>query len=210
MPAAGGNSGGPSTIYAFDPKAYAKAVMHSCKHSSEGVTGIFIGSVSGKVLKVVDCLPLFHTHALAPMLKVACMLIEQHCRALGNNLEIVGVYYASPSGAVDITPIKAIGEKIASNFSSASMWALDAAKLVEKQFALKGWVHSKDDWKAISADASSLSDEALKHTSRLVSEMKYIEVVDFDDHLAGKSLNWLNTNLFKGDPLAALPITPSE
>merc|ERR1719437_215966 len=129
MPPAGGNGGGggggtgagassvsgmPKT-FAFDPKAYAKAVMHCCKHGSEAVTGIFIGSSSGKVLKLVDAIPLFHTHSLAPMLKIACMLIEQHCRTVGN-LEIVGIYYASPSGSVDITPIKAIGEKIASNF----------------------------------------------------------------------------------------------
>merc|ERR1719401_2368954 len=176
----GSKSGGPSTIYAFDPKAYAKAVMHSCKHSSEGVTGIFIGSVSGKVLKVVDCIPLFHTHALAPMLKVACMLIEQHCRTVGN-LEIVGMYYASPSGSLDITPVKAIADKIASNFAIASIWALDAAKLPERQFALKGTCQSKEEWKGLGSDAVTLSDEALKETARVVSEMKYLEIVDFDD-----------------------------
>jgi len=194
--------------YAFDPKAYAKAVMHGCKHSSEAVTGIFIGCVSGKVLKLVDAIPLFHTHALAPMLKVACMLIEQHCRTVGN-LEIVGMYYASPSGSLDITPVKAIADKIASNFAMASVWALDAAKLPERQFALKGSCHSKDDWKQLSADAAILSDEALKQTARAVSEMKYLEIIDFDDHLADVSLNWLNPNIFKGDPLAGLPIAAS-
>merc|ERR1712110_159436 len=113
MPSASGSAGPPKT-YAFDPKAYAKALMHGCKHSSEAVTGILIGTASGKVLKVVDAIPLFHTHSLAPMLKIACMLIEQYCRTLsGGAYEIVGLYHASATGSFDITPVKAIADKIA-------------------------------------------------------------------------------------------------
>mmetsp|Transcript_16224 Transcript_16224/g.48957 ORF Transcript_16224/g.48957 Transcript_16224/m.48957 type:complete len:209 (-) Transcript_16224:100-726(-) len=208
MPAAG--SGNPPKTYAFHPKAYAKAMMHGCKHSSEAVTGIFVGCVSGKVLKIMDAVPLFHTHSLAPMLKVACTLIEQHCRKEGGGLEIVGLYHASASGSLDMTPVKAIAEKLVSNFSSASVWALDAAKLPERQFALRGSNHSKEEWKTIPTDAVSLGDEALKHTSRVISEMKYLEVIDFDDHLTDVSLSWLNEGLFKGDPLGDLEISCAE
>jgi len=196
-------------IYAFDPKAYAKALMHGCKHASEAVTGIFIGSSNGKVLKVVDAIPLFHTHSLAPMLKVACMLIEQHCKTVGG-LEIVGMYHATISGSLDITPVKAIADKIASNFPAASVWALDTTKLPGKQFALHGMSQVKEEWKPISCDSVNLSEEALKQTTRVIAEMKYLELVDFDDHLTDASLNWLNTNLFKDDPLAEVPIATSE
>mmetsp|Transcript_41291 Transcript_41291/g.131309 ORF Transcript_41291/g.131309 Transcript_41291/m.131309 type:complete len:208 (-) Transcript_41291:127-750(-) len=207
MPAAG--SGNPPKTYAFHPKAYAKALMHGCKHSSEAVIGIFIGCVSGKALKIMDAIPLFHTHSLAPMLKVACMLIEQHCRAQGG-LEVVGLYHASASGSLDMAPVKAIADKLASNFALASVWALDAAKLPEQQLALRGSCHNKEEWKPIGSEAVSLGDEAMQHTARLVSEMRYLEIVDFDDHLTDVSLSWLNENLFKGDPLEDLQMVATE
>merc|ERR1712059_88481 len=114
-------------------------------------------------LKIVDAMPLFHTHSLATMLKVACMLIDEHCKSTGD-LEIVGLYHATRSGSFDITPVKAIADKIASNFPYASVWVVDAAKLPEKQFALRGCSYIKEDWKVISADSISLSAEALKET----------------------------------------------
>ncbi|OLP91182.1 ER membrane protein complex subunit 8/9-like [Symbiodinium microadriaticum] len=77
-----GSGSAPSlTGYSFSPKAYAKAVLHSCKHSAAPVLGLLLGSANGKVLKVADAIPLFHTHALGPMLKIACMLAEEHCKA---------------------------------------------------------------------------------------------------------------------------------
>uniref|UniRef100_A0A7S2QED8 MPN domain-containing protein n=1 Tax=Zooxanthella nutricula TaxID=1333877 RepID=A0A7S2QED8_9DINO len=165
--------------------------------------GILVGTSTGKALKVVDAMPLFHTHALAPMLKIACMLIEEHCREVGD-LEIVGLYHAAASGVPDMSRVKPIADKIAANFPAACVWAVDAAKLGERQFALRGMCHSKEEWKPISADAVSLGDEALQHTSRAISELKHLEIVDFDDHLGDASLSWLNASLFKGDALAEL------
>mmetsp|Transcript_20858 Transcript_20858/g.45958 ORF Transcript_20858/g.45958 Transcript_20858/m.45958 type:complete len:206 (+) Transcript_20858:75-692(+) len=190
--------------YAFDPQAYAKVIMHGCKHSSEAVVGVLIGVLSGKALRVVDAVPLFHTHSLGPMLKIAFMLIEQHCRSSGNGLEIIGIYHGSVSGSTELSPVKGIADKVASNFGSATCWALDLAKMSQRQFALHGMYHSKDEWKQISSEAVSVSDEALKQTGRAISEMKYLEIVDFDDHLTDAALNWLNTDLFKGDPIADL------
>merc|ERR1712098_274951 len=134
------------------------AIMHGCKYSSDQVTGVLIGNIGQKEVQIVDTFPLFHTHALAPMLKVAFMLIEKHCRTIGD-VEIVGFYFASPSGSLDISPVKAIADKIASNVSSASLWALDLGKLPEKKLAMVGHAHSKDDWKAISGDAVTVGDE---------------------------------------------------
>ncbi|CAJ1396656.1 unnamed protein product [Effrenium voratum] len=191
--------------YAFDPKAYAKAVLHGCKHSSSSVVGLLLGNGDGKVLKVLDVVPLFHTHALAPMLKIACMLAEEHCKAVGG-MEIVGLYHATGSGSTEMTPVKAIAEKVAANFAAASVWTLDASKLAEKQFALKGMGRVKDEWKAIGSDAVNLSSEALAETSRLIGEMRFLEVVDFDDHLADGRKSWLNESLFKGEKIEKLQI----
>ncbi|CAE7784760.1 EMB2731 [Symbiodinium sp. CCMP2592] len=63
--AGGGGSAHSLTGYSFSPKAYAKAVLHSCKHSAAPVLGLLLGTANGKVLKVADAIPLFHTHALA-------------------------------------------------------------------------------------------------------------------------------------------------
>lgn len=202
---------GDGKKYAFDPKAYAKALMHACKHSSEAVTGFLIGSTSssGKALKIVDAIPLFHTHSLAPMLKVASMLIEQHCKTVGG-LEIVGMYHASTLGSLDIAPVKAIADKIASNFPGACVWAFDPSKLADRQFALSGMVNVKEEWKPIAADCVSLSEEAVKRTSVLISELKYLEIVDFDDHLTDGSLSWMNEKLFKGDALADMALVGGD
>lgn len=190
----------PSAGYAFHPQAYAKAVLHVSKHSSSSVLGLFLGHADGKVIKVMETIPLFHTHTLAPMLKIACMLAEEHCKLTGG-MEIVGIYHATPSGSTEMTPVKAIADKIAANFASASVWSLDAAKLPEKQFAFKGMGRVKDEWKAIGGDLVSLNSEVFSETFRLISEMKFLDVVDFDDHLADGSKSWLNETLFAGDPL---------
>jgi len=191
----------PPKTYAFHPSAYAKAVMHSCKHSSEAVLGVFVGSHSGKVLKITDAFPLFHTHFLEPMLKVSCMLIEEHCRS-NPGLEIVGIYYAATTRSFDMKPVKAIADKIAKNFQHATVWTIDAAKLSELQFAMRGMCYAREEWKQVPGDAVSLGEDTLKQTSRVISEMKYLDIVDFDDHLTDASLSWLNHDLFKGDPLA--------
>mmetsp|Transcript_26503 Transcript_26503/g.69129 ORF Transcript_26503/g.69129 Transcript_26503/m.69129 type:complete len:211 (+) Transcript_26503:45-677(+) len=210
MPPVGNSNGAGSTIaaYAFHPHAYAKALMHSSKHSSEAVIGIFVGRVSGSTMKVVDAIPLFHTHALGPMLKVACLLIEQYCRSVGD-LEIVGLYHASASGLLDVAPVKAIADKIASNFAMATVWAVDAAKMSNRNCALSGSCLKDSEWKPVGADSVKLTEEAMKHTVRIIEEMKYLTIADFDDHLADASQNWLNTDLFKGDPLAAMTL-PDE
>eukprot|EP00434_Breviolum_minutum_P011085 symbB.v1.2.009780.t1/scaffold574.1/size185248/5 len=191
----------PSAGYAFHPQAYAKAVLHLCKHSSSSVLGLFLGHADGKLIKVVETIPLFHTHSLGPMLKIACMLAEEHCKSMDASMEIVGIYHATPSGSTEMTPVKAIADKIAANFASASVWTLDASKLPEKQFAFKGMGRVKDEWKAIGSDLVNLNSEVLSETSRLISEMRFLDVVDFDDHLADGNQSWLNETLFAGDKL---------
>mmetsp|Transcript_22730 Transcript_22730/g.51902 ORF Transcript_22730/g.51902 Transcript_22730/m.51902 type:complete len:213 (-) Transcript_22730:103-741(-) len=204
-PSGAASSAAAPKAYVFEPSAYAKAVMHACKHSVHTVTGVFIGRIKDNVVRISDAVPLFHSHSLAPMLKVAFMLIDQYCQQQGD-LEIVGLYFASGQGSLEINPFKPIADKIASNCPAASAWAVDAAKLPEKKFALSGYFHSKDDWKAVGSDGVTLGsgDEALKEVARAISEMKYLEVVDFDDHLTDATLNWLNPSLFKGDKISGL------
>merc|ERR1711957_362367 len=104
------------------------------------------------------------------------------------------------------SPVKGIADKVASNFNAASVWAVDAAKLPQKQLALHGMSHARDEWKPVKAEDVSISDEVFKHTANMISDLKYLGVVDFDDHLNDASLNWLNPTLFKGNPLQDMPL----
>mmetsp|Transcript_24033 Transcript_24033/g.66838 ORF Transcript_24033/g.66838 Transcript_24033/m.66838 type:complete len:197 (+) Transcript_24033:116-706(+) len=195
MPAAPPACGISARSYVFEPKAYAKAVMHCFKHSSDACIGVFVGSASAEALKIVDAIPLFHTHALAPMLKVAFMLVDEHCRTVGD-LEIVGIYHATAHGGTEITPVKNVADKVASNFIGASVWTLDALKLsMRQEFPFIGMYHSKDEWKLINTNSVTLNKEALKQTAGLITDMRHLDVVDFDDHLASPAANWLNPNL---------------
>jgi len=104
--------------------------------------------------------------------------------------------------SMDIKPVKAIADKIAKNYQHAAVWTIDAAKLLELQLAMRGMCFAREEWKSAPADAVSLGEDTLKQTSQVISETKYLEIVDFDDHLIDAPLCWLNHELFKGDPLA--------
>merc|ERR1719316_2013827 len=102
--------------------------MHGFKHSSETVTGVLIGSINQKAVQIVDAVPLFHTHALAPMLKVAFTLIEKHCQL--EEKQIVGLYYANdkPSDTISHTA-RVMADKVLANSPGASLWSLNAEKI---------------------------------------------------------------------------------
>eukprot|EP00927_Polykrikos_kofoidii_P079480 TRINITY_DN76266_c0_g1_i1.p2 TRINITY_DN76266_c0_g1~~TRINITY_DN76266_c0_g1_i1.p2 ORF type:complete len:232 (+),score=34.23 TRINITY_DN76266_c0_g1_i1:82-696(+) len=200
--AANKSGSGSPKAYKFEPPAYAKLCMHSCKHSSAACFGVLIGTGTGKSTNIVDAIPLFHTRSLAPMLKIAFMMIEQHCKSTGS--EIVGLYHATTNGSTDIGSVRAIADKVASNCAGLTVWALDPVKLAARQFCLTGMYQSKDEWKSLGADAASVTAEVVTHTSRIISEMKYMDVIDFDDHLVNPASNWLNPTLFEGDPLDRL------
>mmetsp|Transcript_91291 Transcript_91291/g.144261 ORF Transcript_91291/g.144261 Transcript_91291/m.144261 type:complete len:209 (+) Transcript_91291:81-707(+) len=189
-------------VYVFEPTAYAKAIMHGCKHASDRVIGVFIGSATDpKVVRIVDAIPLFHTHTLAPMLKIAFMLIEKHC--MDNQLEILGFYHASPDGGIDKSPVQPIADKLAANCSNASLWALELQRLAEKKCAMVGMHYSSKegdkDWRAVSPEAIRVGAEVFEQTERVIAEMKYLDIVDFDEHLTDAKLDWLNSNLFQSD-----------
>merc|ERR1712118_191892 len=132
------------------------------------------------------------------------MLIDQHCKDQG--LEIVGIYQATVANSAEMSSVKPIAEKVAANYPGASAWFIDSTKLAKKQVAMTGFANVSGEWKGISADAVGVTDEIVKHTTRLISDMKYLELVDFDDHLNDASASFLNTDLFKGDALGKLDV----
>merc|ERR1712196_638255 len=132
---------------------------------------------------------------------MAFSLIDKHCEAStqgDNRLEIVGFYSVHATGTLEMSAsTKAIADKILANCPSATVWGIDLAKLHEKKCALVGNNRGKDDWKSFGPDAVFVAQPVLSNTARVVSEMKYIDLVDFDDHLADVQLDWLNADLFR-------------
>lgn len=207
---------GKAKAYAFTPKAYAKAVMHSCKHTSFTVNGAFIGyQDSEKIIRFLDAVPLFHTHSLAPSAKIAFMLIDEYCKDLkgpkGEEVEVCGYYYANASAGGELGPIsRALADKLLANCPYASVWALDASKLPEDQFALCGLLPTpyKDDWTQIgdSAPVSLLNPDTIAETRTLLADLRYHDLADMDDHFSDCSKDWLNPKLFSGTGLDKLPV----
>lgn len=62
-------------------QAYCKILLHSVKHPHCAVNGVLLAedskSKDRKVLKFVDCIPLFHlTLSLSPMLEAALLQVN--------------------------------------------------------------------------------------------------------------------------------------
>lgn len=51
-------------------KAYSKMMLHAAKYSAMPVTGILLGKAVGDQLIIEDCVPLFHSSLITPMVSV--------------------------------------------------------------------------------------------------------------------------------------------
>jgi len=153
------------------------------------------------------------------MLKIGFAMVEQHCMRTTQpaGMEIVGYYVSHPcpkelsAAAMELSaPTKSIADKLAQNFPGATVWVLDASKIAESKVALVGHSQTKDDWRPFAPNTVNVSDETLKQTAKLISDMKYIDIVDFDDHFGDISENFLNPDLLKGHPIDTLPAVACE
>ena len=100
--------------------AYAKVMLHACKHPSASVVGLLLGRLDGKTVEVLDVVPLFHTAPLAPMLEAALGLVEKHCEQ-SEGLSMAGVYFANVLDSDDtVSPVAGrICSRLKAAFSSA-------------------------------------------------------------------------------------------
>lgn len=77
--------------YIWSAEAFRTAIYHCVKHSSEDCSGLLLGTIDGNEAVLKRAIPLFHTHALAPMTKMAFALVEQYCQKSGDSLQILGM-----------------------------------------------------------------------------------------------------------------------
>ncbi|KAJ6423698.1 hypothetical protein OIU84_024636, partial [Salix udensis] len=116
--------------YEISQNAYIKLVLHSLKHKTSAVNGVFLGSSCDDVVQIIDSVPLFHNHlGLLPPLEISLIMIEEHYAALG--LGIVGYFHANErSDDVELGNVaKNIGDHIYRYFPQAAILLLDNKKL---------------------------------------------------------------------------------
>ncbi|KAK3008695.1 hypothetical protein RJ639_015244 [Escallonia herrerae] len=199
--------------YEIGQNAYIKLVLHALKHKTSAANGVLLGRLSGSdaspVVEVTDSVPLFHSQigVLAP-LEIALIMIEEHYGAQG--LSIVGYFHANERfDDAELGNIaKNIGDHIYKNLPQAALLLLDNKKLEalskQKEMAPVMQLFTKDaskSWKLVGSDGSSRL--LLKEPSAnivlmdYISSGKWMDIIDFDDHLDDISKDWLNSELFK-------------
>jgi len=157
-------------------------------------------------VRIEDAVPLFHTPVLAPSLEVACMLVDEHCKAMSAKSgtgtagesrpwRIVGVYAADDKLTCS-TP-SAVVERLASQIAAKSKGAKCCLLMVDNQAlaseskpSFVAYVPSGIEWKAatpkafdIEASCNSLFSQRLKGAKT---------VYDFDDHFSNVLNDWRN------------------
>ncbi|XP_011038845.1 PREDICTED: ER membrane protein complex subunit 8/9 homolog [Populus euphratica] len=203
-----GGSGG-ELRYEISQNAYIKLVLHSLKHKTSAVNGVFVGSSCDDVVQIIDSVPLFHNHlGLLPPLEISLIMIEEYYSARG--LGIVGYFHANErSDDVELGNVaKNIGDHIYRYFPQAAILLLDNKKL-EALPKGKDWLpvmqlYTRDaskNWKLAGSDGGCqlTTKEPAANAVLLdyISSKKWEDVVDFDDHLDDITKDWLNPELFK-------------
>lgn len=197
--------------YQIGQNAYIKLILHALKHRSSAVNGVLLGRLSGgdssPVVEIADSVPLFHSQiGLLPPLEIALIQIEEYYGAQG--LSIVGYFHAnerfddSELGNV----AKNIGDHIHRYFSQAGLLLLDNKKLEalskgkDRSPVIQLYTRdSSKSWKLIGDGSGRLTmKEPAANIVLLdyISNQKWQDIVDFDDHLDDISKDWLNPELF--------------
>ncbi|KAG0496852.1 hypothetical protein HPP92_001369 [Vanilla planifolia] len=201
--------------YQILQSAYIKLVLHALKHRTSAVNGLLLGRLSedggggAPTVQISDAVPLSHSQiGILPYLELALIQVEEHFGAEG--LAVVGYYHANErfndtelGGAA-----KKIGDHIFRYFPQAALLLLDNKRLVElpkgkdRDPVVKLFTRdSSRTWRSPGPEGST--QLTTKEPSANVLLLDYIsnerwnDVVDFDDHLDDISKDWLNPNLFK-------------
>jgi hypothetical protein len=209
-----------STKYEIGQTAYVKTVLHALKHPTNAVSGVLVGKVAGSAVdnanttenseesfkvEIVDAVPLFHgQHGLLPMLELALSQVEDYLSLEKEGLVIVGYYHANERfDDYELSPLaRRIAEHIARYTPQAGVLLLDNRLLG----ALKKGTNKKPVVQLYTRDAArgwrENGDLTLKEATAnsiladYISEKRQHALVDFDDHLADISKDWLNPDLF--------------
>jgi len=91
------------------PTAYTKVMLHLVKNPHTPVSGYLLGRIEGSTAHIVDVVPLFHSHVLAPLLEVATAMVDSQ---VVEGQAICGYYFANER--LDDRGLPIVAERIAS------------------------------------------------------------------------------------------------
>ncbi|KAL8142149.1 hypothetical protein V2J09_015181 [Rumex salicifolius] len=183
--------------YELGQNAYLKLVLHALKHKSSPVNGVLIGRCTddGDV-EIRDAVPLFHSNqiGLLPSLEIALMQIEEHYGSQG--LSLVGYFHANERfDDYELSNVaKNIGEHIYRYFPQAAVLLLDNRKLdalpkvKDRKPVMQLYTREASrSWKLVGSEGSAglTIKEPTANVVLLdhIASKKWVDIVDFDDHL---------------------------
>lgn len=218
--------------YRFTHECYAMALYHCLKHPAETVCGLFLGKIvkegttdtnnsnsknSGPsktntypYARFVRTVPLTHSHALSPTLKLAFISAEKLAEKEG--LEILGFYGANKisftqkvygdnqanqaainSSYTWLPLYKGIFEKLQLNIPYATAWLLDAKVIQYEEFPFIGFTTlnnqhtmNKNSTPAVCDPLVNVSKDLINHSS--ISVIKGVASKDADMNAAAAEL----------------------
>jgi len=192
-------------------RAYTKVMLHACKYPHKAVNGVLLGrEVEGGDLQLLDAIPLFHQClGLKPMLEIALMQVDTHCKQQHGELHIVGYYQANEHVDHNVPDLIAckIADKISEHTTNSVMFIVDNNEMdtnIAEKPALKMYTLADGKWRENSHWNLIGEHISLSHVSKLIGLKTYKGLIDFDNHLDDISLDWLNTGINK-----VVDMTPS-
>ncbi|XP_052712801.1 ER membrane protein complex subunit 8-like [Crassostrea angulata] len=181
-------------------QAYCKILLHAVKHPNCAVNGVLLAednkSKDRKVLKFVDCVPLFHlTLSLSPMLEAALLQIDAYCKSRGY---IIAGYYQANENLRDKelnNVAKTIGRRIQENCANSYIFMVDNERLFPDAVSEMYRIYSPREasWKE-EEKLETVTEETLRVASMLLSSQTFreVDVVDFDYHFNDITRDWRN------------------
>jgi len=183
----------------FSSQAFVKLQLHLAKYPHYAVNGLLLAckhqyeDEKEKVLDFVDCIPLFHQALqLKPMLEIALMHVEEHCKL--NDLIIAGYYEAPENLSAGAEPSKfgiRVGEKIHQNFKDACFFVVDNHKIPHEDCLHIYDILPDRRTKPFSGEAE-FAENLNEIVDHLLNHNIEHELIDFDTHLDDVSKHWLN------------------
>ncbi|VWU48626.1 conserved protein, unknown function [Hepatocystis sp. ex Piliocolobus tephrosceles] len=187
----------------IDNIAYAKIFMHALKNSYDDVCGILIGKCADEKKKkkkytITNSIPLFHTHILSPFLSLAFSMVENYYK--GNEERIIGYYHihvddSQNDNIKNIKVCESVAKKLVANYDDALICLVQISKLqTDRNNCLHIFTQNKTgEWQNVDVE---ISYENHNFLNVHISNNKYLNIHDFDDHLNCINCDFMNPNLF--------------
>ncbi|CAI5738428.1 unnamed protein product [Hyaloperonospora brassicae] len=190
------------SAHPMQTQSYVKLMLHAAKRPANSACGLLLGQKQGHGFTVSDAMPLFHHEApLAPLLEVACAMVEAFCQT-DPNLAIVGFYYAenghssSDSGTGLSHFAEKVADKVAQQCAQACVLLVDRQQFghetktglqVLRKDAKRGWCRAETRVQVAEGAAQVLTQGLQQNVQE--------HVVDFEEHLEDPSKDWRNPHV---------------